>query len=174
MLSKSHFPNLRGYWFCVFFLVLSLFRLDVVLWEKKLLFWVMCSLLHSSCITCSLLVPVSEAHYVSAAVDCPLRAKVSQAFLDQMNVFSRKQVHEFRLALCWCFLKFQEIGLVYLFLFCFVCLWSGVFLLVFVCGFFFFTKLFSLGHLNAWVYFSLMGSLRSQSSIVRMLKYYKR
>lgn len=43
MLFRVHFPYLGGYWFCVFFLVLSLFRLDVVLWEKNLLF----CLLHS-------------------------------------------------------------------------------------------------------------------------------
>lgn len=47
MLLKAHFPYFGGYWFCVIFLVLLFFRLDVVLWEKKLLFWVMFSLLHS-------------------------------------------------------------------------------------------------------------------------------
>lgn len=38
MLLKPHFPYLGGYWFCVFFSGLSFFRLDVVLWEKKLFF----------------------------------------------------------------------------------------------------------------------------------------
>lgn len=89
----------------------------------------------------------------------------SQALLDQINVFSRKQIHEFRLALCWYFLKFQEIGLVCI-LFCLHVGW-GFFVgtCLWVWFFFFFSKLFSLGLLNAWVCFSLMGSLRSQSSI---------
>lgn len=103
----------------------------------------------------------------------PLRAKVSQALQD-MNIFPRKQVHEFRLAVCWCFLKFQEIGL-----FLFICLYF----VLFACGVGFFVGVC----LWFWFFvhqFILLGSLKclgllqpdgkpqeSQSSIVRMLRF---
>lgn len=165
MLLKAHFPYLGGYWFCVIFLVLLFFRLDVVLWEKKLLFWVMFSLLHPPT---SLLLSLYQCVELSRFLqlwNClfhlgqkyPRHSRIWISSLGNKSMSSDLQY----VGVSWSF-SGDWAFFVYLFVFCFVCLWGGVFLLVFVCGFgFFFTKLFSLGLWSAWVCFSLMGSLRS-------------
>lgn len=162
---ESSFP-LGGYWFCVFF---SFFHSLGLMWFcgwKKTPFLgdvLCCTPLHRLFSPCRSV--WSSLSFCSCGLPLPLRAKISQALLNQMNVFSRKQVHEFRLLSMLVFPKVSR-DCAYLFVFSFVCLWDGVFLLVFVWDFFFFTKLFSLGLLNAWVYFSLGG----QGSVVRMFK----
>lgn len=104
----------------------------------------MCSLLHHLFFPCTSV--WSSLGFCSCGLPLPLRAKVSQALLDQINVFSRKQVHEFGLALCWCFLKFQEIWLVCLYFVLFAC--EVFFLLVFVCGGFFLHQIILFGSLK--------------------------
>lgn len=132
--------------------------------RKNSFFWVMCSLLHFPASPVLSLYQCVELSRFLQLWNClfhlgqkyPRHSRIWISSLGSKSMSSGLQY----VGVSWSFRRLGFFCLFVCILFCLLVGWG--FWLVFVCGFgFFFTTLFCLGLLSAWVYSSLMGSLRS-------------